>query len=192
MSDFKDTLLRGVSAGLNNFKNPLENKNQAGSNFLKAFLGTGALQFNDDSGSVSIDPRTGAFTASPKNRDGIGFTFNPLMQSASIKKGPFELSGGLRDAPINSSPGYGPTNEEMFRKFSSNEKTPWGMIGFRFGGNNPAVSSLPEDDSQPAPRINLYSQPPERKFANQSVKELLDRSTGSLNSERDPYNPSTW
>jgi len=185
MSDFRDAITSGVSSGFNNFKNPLTKRNQAGSNFLNAFLGSGALQFNDDSGSVSLDPRTGAFNASPKNPSGIGFTFNPLMQSASIRKGPFELSGGLGDAPIGASAGYGPTNEEMYRKFTSNGKTPWGMIGFRFGGNKQEqeqeFSSEPED-----------SMPKGRQFVNPEVKALLDRTTSPFNSGRDLYNPSSW
>jgi len=195
MPDIKDSLMQGVTQGFNTFQNQkareFTGRNSKAYNFLKAFLGTGALQFEDNSGSVSIDPRTGAFSGTPKNPEGFGFSINPLTQSASIRKGPFELSGGLRDAPISMATGYGPTNEQLFNFGGTQKNTPWGMIGFKFGGKNPEADFKPED-KRPTPRINLYTQSPEKEFANQSVKELLDRTTGSLNSGRDLYNPATW
>jgi hypothetical protein len=185
MPDFREAFLGGLDPSFQkirqDFHEPLKNKNPAASNFLNAFLGRG-LNFKDESGSVTLDPRSGSFTATPKNSDGVGFTFNPLGQSASISKGSWELSGGLGDAPIGGE-GYGPTNEQMMTKFSQQGSTPWVKLGFRFPSpKNEPVEEVVE--SQESPR--------ERQFANPGVKELLERTTSKVNSGRDLYNPSSW
>ena len=187
-SIFQEAFVSGLDPALQNvresFHKPLEDKNPAASNFLNAFLGRG-LSFKDASGDVTLDPRSGTFTATPKNSDGFGFAFNPLGQSASISKGPWELSGGLADAPVpaGGKEGWRPTNEQMMAKFSQQGSTPWVKLGFRF----PAPKNEPVEEvveSQEGPR--------ERQFANPAVKELLERTTSKVNSGRDQYNPSTW
>lgn len=201
MPDIRGALMRGVTQGFNTLQDEkakeFTGRNPEASNFLRAFLGTGALKFQDDTGSVNIDPRTGAFSGTPGNPEGFGFSINPLTQSASIRKGPFELSGGLRDAPIPTAPGYGPINDQLFNFGRTQENAPWGRIGFSVGGQQPA-QGIPTEEKSPTtwvdsrPRTNLYTQPPERKFADQSVKELYERTMNQLNSGRDPYNPATW
>lgn len=187
MPNFEGALSQGISQGFTKFKGEREKefsgRNPQASNFLKAFLGSGALQFQDESGTVSIDPRTGAFSGTPKNPEGIGFEINPLMQSASLRKGPFEISGGLKDAPINLPFGYGTSNEQFFGAPSAQQNTPWGRIGFKIGGNQ-SIQNFQSDETE--------SQPTQRQFANPEVEKLLNKVTSPWNSGPDKYNPSTW
>lgn len=189
--NFANVLQEGVSQGSSkiyqhnqqDLENKLSARNPEASNFLKAFLGSGALQFQDESGTVSIDPRTGAFSGTPKNPEGIGFDINPMTQSASFRKGPFELSGGLKDAPINLPYGYGPSSEQFFGATTTQQNTPWGRIGFKIGGKQP-VQNFQSDE--------VEAQPIKRQFVNPEVEKLLNKSTSPWNSGSDKYNPSTW
>lgn len=187
MPDLKESLTQGISQGFSKFQKEKETdlswRNPQASNFLKAFLGSGALQFKDDSGSVSIDPRTGAFSGTPNNPEGIGFSLNPLTQSASIRKGNFELSGGLSDAPIPMSSGYGSTSQSFSNWGGPQKQSPWGMIGFKFGGQTP-IENPSESD--------IVEQSPKRQFANPDVENLLNRTTSPWHSGPDKYNPATW
>lgn len=187
-SDFESSALQAVVPGFKAWQDQkfreIE-KNQEGANFLKAFLGSGALNFSDESGSVQFDPRTGAFSGTPKNPQGWGFSLNPMMQSASIRKGPFELSGGLNNAPLNNAPGYGPTFEEQMNAFTDQKQKPWGMIGFKFGGR-------PQEETQPNATFPEEKPRGSREFANPEVEKLLTKVTSPYYSGANKYDPSTW
>jgi hypothetical protein len=185
---FKSSVLQAVSPGFNAWQEQKFSgikKNQEGVNFLRSFIGSGALNFSDDTGSIQLDPRTGAFSATPKNPQGWGFAINPLMQSASIRKGPFELSGGLNNAPLNMAPGYGPTNKEQMNAFTDPKQKPWGMIGFKFGGR-------PQAETQPNTPSYEEQQSGVRAFASPEVEKLLTKVTSPYYSGADKYDPATW
>jgi hypothetical protein len=126
---------------------------QTGKNVVNALTGLAPLQLQDDSGTVSLDPRTGSLEALPKDPNAWSATLNPIGQSGSITKGPITLSGGLNNAPANYMPGapFKPSGPWGMLSFSSAPK------GFTGSGPTPPEASVEQALNYLQPRASSYS-----------------------------------
>ena len=159
--------------------------------FVNYVSGKGALQANDETGTLSIAPG-GSFEL--KSKQGFGVTGNPVNKALGVSI-PVKVGGNRGIVGFQGSWGLDPSIQANFQ-FGKNVSP-----GFNSGqlGNVPSVSS-PEQQINAALGLNqtydqdrkIYSEPytgpgpSPRDFLNQKIEEY--RSSGG----RDPSSPSSW